>query len=920
MLKFFYRLRRRRGVVLFAVIAMMTVLITMATVAYFTTRTSYQTVMSNYDFSQMYISTTAVSDMLLDSLSETSLKEGTKESTGATLNYFKDFKDELTKLVDAGKEGAELVGVSSNISWADRNDYSAILKKGAEDAVIPGVLDAVRVSAKLIKITDKNPDGSTVATGLKNYYFQLETVGFYRNNTITVQDYIYQTSGKSKSEEPPMFDTFFTATSQQLVGGTRTFTDTRFVSINTDEITDDAFFQNKFTLLQGGDRSNKIKGGIRTTGGLYLHKIETDIMAPTATERHDWIIGGDMVILQANANSIDLKGNNLYIKGDLIIGCDGFNLKAGSVYVEGNIYFGTGTTIDITGGDTAYAAAKTTDKPGLYVKGDIINMTNASDASTVSGTWSEGKDAFVSLAKTLGQNLTTADLTIAKQFELIGKAASKDKQSYNATAGSTTLKVGDGDSIYQTAGKTNQSGSSVAEMVWSNLNTKIAQGKENTTTSSYDYEIKEMKVEKVLETGSDDPSDTNYNKDAFLKTYKYASYSTEQATVDKVLTLDFSKVKDSEGNTGTSAKVNGTLTCTLGTVGGKDATITFKGNNTVGNLDEAVIDLPYVDGGYRLEYKLANNWGTMSMNFNENKGLVINIHTADGYDSSGDKIEENWTTVTNSDGTTTDIIKSMPIVLTPNYNDGSTNPGVPDSSDSSKTYNAFTWRAKFLGDGSDAQYTNVQVVGQNDSTKAATGSVILEMANYATEAFTDSDGNAHAKNTYVQYDPANSTSIATAKYIPVGREKVGTAKQIADSPAVNAMKYTSDLPTKFFKTTVDGKVTNDLADEYDSKVMLVSNMNNPGVAFEAKKFNTLFGLLYAPNAQFYAPSTDASLPIVGGMIVSDYIGNQASFVYAQPDPMLVKSLGILTSKNKTPPSTGSTLETWTREEGTNYIG
>ena len=70
MLKFFYRLKRRGGAVLFAVIAIMSLLIAMAITAYFTARSSYQTVVSNYDFSQMYLSAVSVSDMMIEALTQ----------------------------------------------------------------------------------------------------------------------------------------------------------------------------------------------------------------------------------------------------------------------------------------------------------------------------------------------------------------------------------------------------------------------------------------------------------------------------------------------------------------------------------------------------------------------------------------------------------------------------------------------------------------------------------------------------------------------------------------------------------------------------------------------------------------------------------------------------------------------------------
>ena len=63
MLKLFYRLKRKHGAVLFFVVAVMSLLIAMATTAYYTARSSYRTVVSNYDYSQLYLSAISVSDI-----------------------------------------------------------------------------------------------------------------------------------------------------------------------------------------------------------------------------------------------------------------------------------------------------------------------------------------------------------------------------------------------------------------------------------------------------------------------------------------------------------------------------------------------------------------------------------------------------------------------------------------------------------------------------------------------------------------------------------------------------------------------------------------------------------------------------------------------------------------------------------------
>ncbi len=64
MFRLMYRLKRKHGAVLFAVIAVMALLIAMSTAAYYTARGSYNTVTSTYNYSQLYLSAIASADMV----------------------------------------------------------------------------------------------------------------------------------------------------------------------------------------------------------------------------------------------------------------------------------------------------------------------------------------------------------------------------------------------------------------------------------------------------------------------------------------------------------------------------------------------------------------------------------------------------------------------------------------------------------------------------------------------------------------------------------------------------------------------------------------------------------------------------------------------------------------------------------------
>ena len=60
MIKRIGKLKQKKGAVLFVVIAIMTLLIAMASTAYYTARGAHNTVVSNYNYSQLYMSAISV--------------------------------------------------------------------------------------------------------------------------------------------------------------------------------------------------------------------------------------------------------------------------------------------------------------------------------------------------------------------------------------------------------------------------------------------------------------------------------------------------------------------------------------------------------------------------------------------------------------------------------------------------------------------------------------------------------------------------------------------------------------------------------------------------------------------------------------------------------------------------------------------
>jgi len=397
MLKFFYKLKRRKGAVLFIVIGFMTLLIAMASTAYFTARNSYRTVISNYNFEQLYLSTISVSDILINAA------VNTPSDTTSGNNDFSGLKNALKNYLRGTPTEAESVGAiygsTSNITGynGSTSTESIFNQIYSGQSAIEGVIDGITIKIDFDHM-DSTPTGSVYeyVNGTDHYdaqnydtkwYMTLETTGYFKNNTVTVTDTVLHNGTIIKytpksSLNPPNpkpgtggFDTFFTATGQEVVvnpDGTYDFgkTNVRGVLIKTHEITDDAYFENEYTIFMDGN-NNDFRGGIATAGSLYFDKVQCHI--PEAkwdpnvvnddgtkgawTERNDWFIKNDLVISKNSNHAVDLKNNDLVIGGDLIIYGDGTTITARNIYVMGDLIYAGGATATIQG--------------NLYVSGNI---------------------------------------------------------------------------------------------------------------------------------------------------------------------------------------------------------------------------------------------------------------------------------------------------------------------------------------------------------------------------------------------------------------------------------------------------------------------------------------------------------------------------------------------------------------------
>lgn len=99
MFRLVHRLKKKHGAVLFAVIAVMALLIAMSTAAYYTARGSYNTVASSYNYSQLYLSAISSADMISAAI----MNEPVPAAAGAKNNFVtvqNEIRDHLNAVND----------------------------------------------------------------------------------------------------------------------------------------------------------------------------------------------------------------------------------------------------------------------------------------------------------------------------------------------------------------------------------------------------------------------------------------------------------------------------------------------------------------------------------------------------------------------------------------------------------------------------------------------------------------------------------------------------------------------------------------------------------------------------------------------------------------------------------------------------
>lgn len=857
-----YRLKRKKGAVLFVVIAMMTLLVIMATAAYYTARSSHKTVINNYDFSQLYLSAVSVSDMMVGAITNEAVD-------GSSANNFKAIKEEVVK-----DTFTKITAKTNNI--VGKTSLSDILDAARNSPEVSGILDAVQVVVERDKkgVSLSSFTGDTKDKDRYLDFYLITTTAYYRDNTVTITDKIAREYGKYA--DPDLFDTFFTCTGQSGPGlddGTA-----RLALIDTFEISDDAFFENDYTIFEGSSTAVNFVGGVRSSGDVWLNKVTASIGAPdelpeydgdgnsnwglkykedgevdksnqrVSGTRNDWFIGGSLVI-GGNTDTLNLNGNNLVINGDLIIARGGINLSANKIFVKGNI-------IDLSGSASGQINAD------IYVQGTVVS--NVNDINNLK-TKTEGTSDPMGLLSDMNSEYSNI------KTSLTGGGA--NLSGYNATGRSdhaTSLAMGKdkGHKLYINGIYKKDDGTEVSLDIPTEFDSKSEGTSWVTDITWVPVEMREVE---------DDPSNPGYktynqyvnyskNFDQALsgetKQNDYYFYTADATTMGNVLRIDFKNAvpTDSEGNKVYGTAVNFDV---------------FNGTNKVGTAKVTVessgktkVELPYVSGGYVLDlnFEGSNSW--------EHNSIEYTIDTTD-------PAVEAKTGVTDKERN--EVV--LPIVLKANCNDGS---GYPTDE---RGHNAFTWNVNGNVPHNISETTNrtvVKVTGKGD--------VFFEMGNYNKGSYNDVVGgvpNPDSPGDYKSY--TSGSGLYTAAYVATCYSMVGTKAQLDE---ITGGDYTKQMTSvadydKLFSTKPDTQA------KFDNQIMLISNRANqpgdgkyyPGVRTDLADAKCNFlGYFYAPFSTYFSWCNSNTTPIFGGVIVRDYALKQSSYVYAEPDPQLIKNL------------------------------
>ena len=877
------KMRQKKGAVLFAVIAVMTLLIAMASTAYYTARSAYNSVVSNYDYSQLYMSATSVADMVVEAMAS----EPAKSAAGVGKNNFEPLRDAVfgtdgLGVTESGLKtpGEKIVARTGEISAASAGltgtarDNAVLDELAAQESAKAGSLDGVIVEIELSNKTvnpskskvnpiDTNGDGTPETIeeeSVFDYTYVYRTIAYYRNNSITVEDIVkfektffkehtpgtkgYQEWVPYLDEEPDTahksgtinLNTFFTSTGHIKNNDTNEIEYLgRDVIVNTHEITDDVYYQNDNTFFykgtSGNANDNTITAGVTSFGSVYFDHSKINV----TEDDNDWYIGKNLVLTNDDAGSVALgDNNNLYVGGDLVIS-NQKGVTAKDVFVMGDLYILNQCTIDAN----------------LHVQGNIYYELPA-DHEVQNKVTEKG-------LRPLTTYTSTNEWTVTGNLEVNGKHVNN---SYVDDSGNTVeikhkITVGThGSSEYGTGVMSdNAAVEQYDPKADANMVTYTNRVVDETADKYITVESDPMTAKEALEdkVGSGDEEGNGDNRQ------EYANYTAAEAegggkdAYDTTMTVDFSKLDSScEIKGGADGKQ------VVGYYYKDPATgVTIKSDKDKNKVE---VSIPYVESGYVLdipETGFNNLFGNFDITYNIDAG--------------------------------SDPTASVPIILKDNIK--VTDNSSQYSSDSGVS--AFSWQGHKV----DSNDTSAKVVvskatlTNNETATTATasnGNIVFEMANL------DKNGNI------VPYDEDADQSVV--RYISGAKEFVGTLKQAEAivgvgevcqpdaSKAMGLLDENSCLPA-----------------DYANQVMIVSNANNK-LAYDGTRQNSLFcGIVYAPNGEFRnTPINEdgtegnqgGTNPIMGGLIVSTYSAKLSPLIYAEPQPSRVKAmLGSLYSED-----------------------
>ncbi|MDE7234309.1 MAG: hypothetical protein K2N29_04535 [Ruminiclostridium sp.] len=163
MFRLVYRLKKKHGAVLFAVIAVMALLIAMSTAAYYTARGSYNSVASSYNYSQLYLSAISSADMVTAAIMNEAIPSAQGHavpgSSGKTTNNFSLIQNKIQTGLNAVGDATYLKSENLDSVTLDgsTSPQTVINALRTVDPVEPGVLDGLTVEIKVIHVDGFNP-------------------------------------------------------------------------------------------------------------------------------------------------------------------------------------------------------------------------------------------------------------------------------------------------------------------------------------------------------------------------------------------------------------------------------------------------------------------------------------------------------------------------------------------------------------------------------------------------------------------------------------------------------------------------------------------------------------------------------------------------------------------------------------------